>query len=290
MSKSTFGNPDSFAFEIAVEGDPVAELMEVAILVSKARIGGSGAVYLPTFVSELAAFGKCHESTVTSKDFSSLTDEEAFLLLHSVAEEDAEVDGVQPTDVWNYHRLYNLDDAVDGWEIYVFDVGPNKHIVCREEDSKDGNSSNRTIAAVMPRSEFLATIEELVSLLGTSQSGGTDSPPEVGRAKSCHVGIIILSSAHLQRHCNAVFFEFGCQDESGCGGRLISDEYTGGSRQPGITEAQGPELPYPAFHSRQSAMLFKRPWPTRLRQAGTPAMGTTALSSRSAHNSFRALS
>lgn len=175
MSKYTIGNPDSFAFEIVVGDDPAAELIEVAILVSKARIGGRGPVYLPTFVSELAAFGKCHESAVPLKDFSSLTDEEAFLLLHAVAEEDAIFDGVQSTDVWNYYRLYNLDDAVDGWEIYVFDVGPSKRIVCRKEESQEGSSSNRIYSAVMPRSEFLATIEELVRLLDKPQNGETDS-------------------------------------------------------------------------------------------------------------------
>ncbi len=51
-------------------------------------------------------------------------------------------------------------------------------------------------------------------------------------------------------------------------------------RQPGLREARRPKLPYPALDSRQSAILYKRPWLNRVPGTviSTTAMGTTTLS------------
>lgn len=62
------------------------------------------------------------------------------------------------------------------------------------------------------------------------------------------------------------------------------------SRQPGIEEAQGPELPYPTFNSRQSAMLLKRPSLVRQRRTSTPAMGDYDVNERTASNNCETLS
>jgi hypothetical protein len=80
--------------------------------------------------------------------------------------------------------------------------------------------------------------------------------------KSCHVGIAILDRARTGSDpARQVFWKVGSRGRRDRGRRRISDGWMSCSRQPGVKEAQGPKLPYPAFNSRQSAMLLKRPWP-----------------------------
>ncbi len=125
-------------------------------------------------------------------------------------------------------------------------------------------------------------------------SARTSSPRDNWRKrKSCHVGIAILAWARTGSDpAGQVFLKYGSRAPSDCGGRLFSGDWMSCSRQPGTKEAQGPELPYPAFNSSTERHTFKTTLTglTRERQASTTAMVSTTLSNRSAGNNFRALS
>ena len=53
---------------------------------------------------------------------------------------------------------------------------------------------------------------------------------------------------NAQKHCNEKRVS------------VISVVFASRDRQPGVNEARSPKLPYPALDSRQSAILYLRPW------------------------------
>ena len=154
------GNPRCLAFEILSDDLP-GELAEVYIVVAGRRISGRAPVFVPTFVSELEAFVRCQNSASPSSD------EEAFHLLHSVMESNEEAGGITVDDVWRYYCLHSIDDAVDDWDIYVFDSGDKKRIVCRPVRGAGMTSdiSDRIIGASLSREEFNETFRQLISTL-----------------------------------------------------------------------------------------------------------------------------
>lgn len=163
------GDLKRFGIEVLCE-DFASELGDVFICVSGRRVS-SAPVYFPTFVSELHRFMKLHESLLfRTFDFSGLRDEEAFALLHSVLNEEQVRPNLTASDVFNYYRMHSLDDAVDGWEIYVFEVANQTHIVCRELTfpSDPELTDKRIWSAGVPSIEFTNTIAQFVNLFQTS--------------------------------------------------------------------------------------------------------------------------
>lgn len=158
------GELQRFGFEI-LSDDLSGELAELYVVVSGQRVSSSP-VWIPTFVPELQGYIKPHTQVWSSIDFSGLSDEEAFALFHEVMETEGVIRGVGPDDIWRYHLVHSLDDAVDGWEIYLFDVAGDKHIVCRENlVTDDANGSDaRFVSCTLPRAEFIRICKEFVSL------------------------------------------------------------------------------------------------------------------------------
>lgn len=162
------GKTEQFGFEV-LSDDLTGELAEIYIYVAGQRVSGRNPVFLPTFVGELSGFLKSQESETPSEfDFSCLSHEEAFDLFHQISNTDNGIGCLSPTSVWNYHRLHNIDDAVDDWEIYVYDVSDQKHIVCREKHSESPDGQPGHIwGASLPRNEFIRILEEFVKLFPT---------------------------------------------------------------------------------------------------------------------------
>jgi hypothetical protein len=162
-----FGNGERLAIEV-ISDDLSRDLAEVYIVAAGQRISDRCPVHLPTFVEHLEAFAKMHASSPRIQfDFSSLGYEQAFNLLHEIRTTDREVGRLTEDFVFNFHFMHSLDDAVDDWEIYVYDVGDDKQIVFRKyidqrvnEYTPDGGP---VCGVTLPRSEFIDTIDDFVA-------------------------------------------------------------------------------------------------------------------------------
>ncbi len=116
---------------------------------------------------QLDGFYNAHQADSPSDfDFSALSHEAVFHLLSHIFRSDEQVEGLTPEDVWNYFGLHSLDDAVDDFEIYVYDVNDHKYLVCRlKATSSVSNEKPEEIwSTVLPRYEFLATLEQFLKL------------------------------------------------------------------------------------------------------------------------------
>jgi len=161
----TIGDPTTFAFEICSE-DLSAELVEVHLVIGGKRLSGQGPVYVPTFLGALASFLELHKSEWPKLELPSSTHEHVFQLFHNITETSQEIQGIKPAEVLGYHRLWNLDDLVDGWEIYVFDSDGEKHIACRaiRNPAVSEACAAQLICASLPRQAFLDTMAEIIAL------------------------------------------------------------------------------------------------------------------------------
>ena len=133
---TTFGDRNRFAIEVvSVAAD--REFGEVYIYISGERVSAGNPVYLSTFVGEIKGFGVSHQSRPPLNIATlGLTDQELFESLHRAMESGLIVGGFSPENVWNYHCLQNIDDAVDGWEIYVVDNDNAKKFLWRGRSTR----------------------------------------------------------------------------------------------------------------------------------------------------------
>ena len=155
-------NSDRFSLKV-LSDDLSGELAEVYIVVAGQHVSGRNPVFIPTFVGELNAFLESQKSQLSDVDFSRLSDAEAFSLFHTVSQTGEATASVTPSDVWNHYRLHSIGDAVDDWEIYVFDIPGRKRFVCREQ-SADTQHKNQLLSTVIPSEDFNHTLEEFIAL------------------------------------------------------------------------------------------------------------------------------
>ena len=166
----TIGNPTTFAFEI--HSDNLSdELGEIYLIVSSKRVSGRNPVYVPTFVSAISGFLQSQKSKSQVHDFSSMMDREVFQLFHRISETDQEARGITPSDVFDCYRLHSIDDAVDDWEIYVFDSQGEKHIVCRPIVDRADLScgGDGFVSTAISRQGFIDTVAEFIGVISRAR-------------------------------------------------------------------------------------------------------------------------
>lgn len=150
------GDLNRFGLEIISE-DLSNDFAELYICIAGHRVCSQ--VHLPTFVYYLKGFFNSQQKPPPSNyDFAHLSHEAAFHLLQQVFSQQRELPGLTNEQVWNYFALHSLDDAVDDFEIFVYDVQDHKHLVCRRKLTLE------IWAAVTPRHEFLHTLEQFLML------------------------------------------------------------------------------------------------------------------------------
>lgn len=161
------GNKEKFAIEV-VSLDPKREYGEIYVCVSGQRIGDSSSVYVPTFASELEGVAISHEiPRYPDLQFDELADDELFSVLHRAAEKCNFSHGLTEEAVWNYFLIHSLDDAVDGWDIFIVDEGDWKRIVWRGKNSEwcPPEHMDRVWSAKLPKDEFINVIRRFVDLV-----------------------------------------------------------------------------------------------------------------------------
>ena len=110
-----FGSLDRFAIEVE-SLDEKREYGDIYIRICGERVGDGHQVFVPTFTAEICNFARRHQSVPFSvKDFSEISDDAAFNLLHEVVMNGVTSNGLSEREVWGYHFMHSLDDAVDGW-------------------------------------------------------------------------------------------------------------------------------------------------------------------------------
>lgn len=162
----TIGNKSTFAFEICSD-DITQPLIDIYIAIGGRRASGGNPVFISTFISYLKAFAVQQMEWTAPRDFSGLTYGQAYNIFACVVKTQRDFQNVKDSDIWNYHMLYNLDTAVDGWEIYIYDTegGTLKNIICKERvpDSKT-TGGNEVFGVTLPREEFFETINAVVDI------------------------------------------------------------------------------------------------------------------------------
>lgn len=169
----TFGDPRTFAIELRTDdlesavADAHLVVADVYLIVSGIRVGDGTNPMLGTFVNYLAGFLLSHREHRHDFDFTTLSKEAAFAMLDRIAETGEPIEGIMSSDVWHYHKLSDLDVAVDGWSIYVYDTPGTKNIICKARPGCVGTSDailcNGFVSASLPRREFLLTITSFIS-------------------------------------------------------------------------------------------------------------------------------
>ncbi len=166
-SPCVIGDKELFAVEV-VSLDPKKEHGKIYVCVSGQRIGDSSPVYVPTFASELEGVAISHDNPrYPDLLFSALNDDELFSALHDAAEGSSFSHGLTEEAIWNYFLIHGLDDAVDGWEIFVVDEGDWKRIVWRGKNPEwcPPKHVDRIWSARLPKKEFIDVIKGFVDIV-----------------------------------------------------------------------------------------------------------------------------
>jgi hypothetical protein len=157
-----FGTLEKFGIEVRSLSESLWSC-GIWFCISGERINEGNNVSLGTFVTALDGFKEVHSrDRHPTFDASGMSDEEVFTTLYEVGEGRRAFQSLQGDDVWQYFLLYNIDDAVDGWEIYIFDVGGSKRILWKGIDvtTCPPHHLDRLHATTLPREEFLGVLEE----------------------------------------------------------------------------------------------------------------------------------
>lgn len=163
----TIGNPQSFAFEILTE-DKAAQLVDIFIVVNGHRVSGGNPVFKSSFLGRLERFAILHNKKKREYSFPPMPPEAAFGMFHAVATTDICYEHISLYDMY-YYKMPDLDTALDGWYIFVYDSngGASKSIVCREIDDSDYLlTKGEVFATTVECTAFLSTISELLQFFG----------------------------------------------------------------------------------------------------------------------------
>lgn len=160
------GDKRTFAFEICSD-DISQPLIDIYVVIDGKRASDGNPVFISTFISYLKAFASQQIEWTAPRDFSGLTYRQVYDIFACVVKTQRDFQNVSDSDIWNYYKLYNLDTAVDGWEIYIYDTGGGtlKNIICKErvQDSKTA-SGNEVFGVTLPREVFFGTINAVVDI------------------------------------------------------------------------------------------------------------------------------
>lgn len=173
LESKTFGNPETFAIRL----EPPTNnglFADVFIYVSGMVVNGQNPTYLSTFTAGIDQFCRVHR-TPEHRDCD-LSPEEEFTELRDVLTSQVDSHCFKVDDIWYYHYLYALDDAMVGCRMFVVDHADRKRLLY----SKDiGENASLSGYAEIPRSTFLAVLDDFVrfakSLSPEAYNGGTSN-------------------------------------------------------------------------------------------------------------------
>ena len=161
-----FGKKNQFAIEFT-ELAANRRMAKVVIWLSGEPVA-SCEVYLPTFAAELNGVAIAHgDESHHQSDTTGIADDDLYNLLHRLTDNEGEERGFTTNNVWDYHMIHDLDDAIDHLRIYVVNEGNTKRILwkAKSEQFSPKHHVDRVWSTRVHRQEFLTTISSFIEFV-----------------------------------------------------------------------------------------------------------------------------